>query len=146
MESILSINELFLFQFPWKILSLNYFLHRDLSILIIKGSTQYSSTYDIFGLSWDIVEHIATRIESVTLFAIQFHELTCLAEELQKLEQKGLSIMKEEECTIEDSGIIKANWIKTRKRKKEISKWSIWNRWYCSESIFIPRAMILHYA
>ena len=55
------------------------------SLVLLDEMGRGTATYDGLSLAWATVEHLHDRIGARTLFATHYHELTLLAEQLQRL-------------------------------------------------------------
>lgn len=64
------------------------------SLVILDEIGRGTSTYDGVSLAWAIVEHLHQHTRCRTFFATHYHELTSLAEELQRVENLSVSVQE----------------------------------------------------
>lgn len=67
------------------------------SLVLLDEMGRGTATYDGLSLAWATVEHLHDRIGARTLFATHYHELTLLAERLERL--KNLRVTAKESAT-----------------------------------------------
>ena len=61
------------------------------SFIVLDEIGRGTATYDGLALAWAVVEHIHARTRAKTLFATHYHELTELAEQLERRAQSAWS-------------------------------------------------------
>ncbi|MFH0963252.1 MAG: DNA mismatch repair protein MutS [Planctomycetota bacterium] len=62
------------------------------SLIILDEVGRGTSTFDGISLAWAITEHIHDRVDARTLFATHYHELTELADHLEKVENYNVAV------------------------------------------------------
>src|SRR6184192_4959746 len=62
------------------------------SLVLLDEMGRGTATYDGLSLAWATVEHLHDRIGARTLFATHYHELTLLAEKLERLKNLRVTV------------------------------------------------------
>jgi DNA mismatch repair protein MutS len=62
------------------------------SLVLLDEMGRGTATYDGLSLAWATVEHLHNRIGARTLFATHYHELTLLADRLERLENLRVTV------------------------------------------------------
>ena len=65
------------------------------SLIILDEIGRGTSTYDGISLAWSIVEYIYNKIESKTLFATHYHELTDLEDKYTRIKNYSVAVQED---------------------------------------------------